>query len=389
MKIGIVLDQKLEVGGGYIYQLAVSDLLSEMRNEGYDFHYFDLTGQNNSLGAIPVSPVRIGWLERFFFGMRRAYVTERASFRLVGVRKGSLERAMEREGVHLAYFVAPTALAGDMVEMPFVATVWDTCHRDWPEFPEVLAKHEFLEREYICRQVLPRAVAVMVDSEATRLNLHRRYGLDLPRLKEMPFWVSPAQAPAPETAAAAEPVPYLFYPAQLWPHKNHVLVLQAVRRLADRGVRVDFVSCGGDKGNLGFLNRTADELGIRSQCHFLGYVESAERDRLLKRAAALVMPTFFGPTNLPPLEAMSLGVPVIYSDLPGLREQVGEAGYPVSVWDPAELADTVIRILENAPERQAKIEAGRRLTGPWRAEQAKSALREVFDHFRRVRSRFA
>ena len=46
---------------------------------------------------------------------------------------------------------------------------------------------------------------------------------------------------------------------------------------------------------------------------------------LYTEALALVMPTYFGPTNLPPLEAFQTGTPVLYSDLPGMREQVGDA----------------------------------------------------------------
>ena len=46
---------------------------------------------------------------------------------------------------------------------------------------------------------------------------------------------------------------------------------------------------------------------------------------LYKESIALVMPSYFGPTNIPPLEAFNLGVPVLYSDLPGLKDQVGDA----------------------------------------------------------------
>ena len=37
------------------------------------------------------------------------------------------------------------------------------------------------------------------------------------------------------------------------------------------------------------------------------------------------MPTFFGPTNIPLLEAWALGCPVLTSDIPGVREQMGDA----------------------------------------------------------------
>jgi glycosyltransferase involved in cell wall biosynthesis len=36
-------------------------------------------------------------------------------------------------------------------------------------------------------------------------------------------------------------------------------------------------------------------------------------------------PSFFGAENLPPLEAFALGCPVIAADMPGAREQLGDA----------------------------------------------------------------
>ena len=43
---------------------------------------------------------------------------------------------------------------------------------------------------------------------------------------------------------------------------------------------------------------------------------------LYSQAFALVMPTYFGPTNMPPLEAFKFKIPVLYSNIKGLKEQV-------------------------------------------------------------------
>ena len=46
------------------------------------------------------------------------------------------------------------------------------------------------------------------------------------------------------------------------------------------------------------------------------------------------MPSYFGPTNLPPIEAFKLGVPVFYPDLPGMREYVGNAAILIDLNNP-------------------------------------------------------
>ena len=70
------------------------------------------------------------------------------------------------------------------------------------------------------------------------------------------------------------------------------------------------------------------------------------------------MPTFFGPTNIPPLEAFKLGTPVIYSDLEGLRDEIGNAALKIDLNDPYSLANGILNLLENKILRKSLIEAG-------------------------------
>ena len=40
---------------------------------------------------------------------------------------------------------------------------------------------------------------------------------------------------------------YLFYPAQFWPHKNHITLLAALALLRERGITERLVLCGSDR----------------------------------------------------------------------------------------------------------------------------------------------
>ena len=84
---------------------------------------------------------------------------------------------------------------------------------------------------------------------------------------------------------------------------------------------------------------------------------------LYKKALALVMPTYFGPTNLPPLEAFRSGTPVLYSDLPGMREQVGDAAILLDLDDPKSMVDAVRDLIEQPSLAKRLVRAGmKRLT---------------------------
>src|SRR5205823_91401 len=47
--------------------------------------------------------------------------------------------------------------------------------------------------------------------------------------------------------------PYVLYPAQFWPHKNHVNLLLAIADLKRKGTHVSVALVGSDKGNRQFI----------------------------------------------------------------------------------------------------------------------------------------
>jgi glycosyltransferase involved in cell wall biosynthesis len=56
---------------------------------------------------------------------------------------------------------------------------------------------------------------------------------------------------------------------------------------------------------------------------------------------AKIFLSYFGPDNFPPLEAFVLGCPVIAADVPGAREQIGEAAL---LFDPSNPSDIAAKI---------------------------------------------
>ena len=71
------------------------------------------------------------------------------------------------------------------------------------------------------------------------------------------------------------------------------------------------------------------------------------------------MPTYFGPTNIPPLEAFTLGVPVLYSDLPGLRDQVGNAALLMDLKDPSSMSKYIVDLINKEGLREKLIRLGK------------------------------
>ncbi len=78
-----------------------------------------------------------------------------------------------------------------------------------------------------------------------------------------------------------------------------------------------------------------------------GYVQDGELSAIYSAARAFVYPSLYEGFGLPPLEAMSCGVPVVTSQAGSLPEVVGSAAILVDPRDEAELAAGLSRILRD------------------------------------------
>ena len=137
--------------------------------------------------------------------------------------------------------------------------------------------------------------------------------------------------------------------------------MQGIKILKEKyNTNIDVVFAGGDAGNLEHVKKTSEELNLSKQVHFLGFINNEDLVNLYKQSIALVMPTFFGPTNIPPLEAFALGVPVLYSDLPGLKEQVGEAALLLNLDNPDSMATHLLSLLNDKNLRKNLIDLGKK-----------------------------
>lgn len=309
-------------------------------------------------------------------------------------QRPDLGRALNEEGIGLCVFPAPDPLAFE-AGIPAIMAVHDLQHRLHPEFPEVGSRSEWAIREYIYRNVArANNVVVLVDSEVGAedfLSNYAEFGAAPERVKVLPFLPSPriAGTVAREDVSEARQrlglqSDYFFYPARFWPHKNHLRVVEAIALLKERGVEVDVVFAGGTDGQFAAptyrkLRRFVKRARLQSSVRFLGYVPDQDMAPIYRGAKGLVMPTFFGPTNIPIIEAWSLDLPVVTSDIRGIREQVGDAAVLVDPVSTRSIAAGMEAVLKDADLRQRLISAGRARVAAYPPEAHAQRLREIVD----------
>jgi glycosyltransferase involved in cell wall biosynthesis len=288
-------------------------------------------------------------------------------------KKSHFEKFLEENKVDLIYFTAQSYYINYTKSINYIFTLFDLCHRDCPEFPEVRNNKIFESRENEFQKNLPRAIAVLTDSNLGKKNAIYRYRLDANRVYVFPLSPSSTiQSKNFQTDYKTDNAfvdikkkydlkyDYIFYPAQFWAHKNHIYILKALNILRNESsISLGAIFSGGDGGNLSYIKDMTKKFNLESQIRFVGFVPNEEMVFLYSQSIALVMPTYFGPTNMPPLEAFKLNVPVLYSDLPGLRDQVNDAALLLDLDDPNSLVSNLKKLLSSDEERNNLINKGK------------------------------
>jgi glycosyltransferase involved in cell wall biosynthesis len=235
--------------------------------------------------------------------------------------------------------------------------------------------------------MLPRAAYIVTGTEAGKREIVRFYSPDAERVRVVPFPVTPfalGETVIPASVVQQHDIdtPYLFFPAQFWPHKNHVALLHALKLLRERdSLNIEVVFCGSDKGNLAHVRQTAQELGLENHVRFLGFVTREELYALYRNAFALVYPSMFGPDNLPPLEAFAIGCPVIAACVSGAVEQMGDAALLFDPRREEEIASAVLRLHTEPALKNTLVEKGRERALRWKAQDYLREIMAMYDEF--------
>ncbi|MDH7578016.1 MAG: DUF1957 domain-containing protein [Bacillota bacterium] len=176
----------------------------------------------------------------------------------------------------------------------------------------------------------------------------------------------------------------IFYVGRLVPEKGVQTLLEAVPLVLSEfpGVRLII----GGQGPYGWeLQCQAKRLGIEENVVFTGFIDDHLKNHLYREAAVAVIPSFYEPFGIVALEAMAAGVPVIVSDVGGLREIVAHQvdGWRVPAGDARALAEVIKQVLGNEEKARAVALRGLNRAREYRWSRV---ARETAGIYQRVRN---
>lgn len=262
-----------------------------------------------------------------------------------------------------------------------------TVHDLIPElFPDTVSLPFRWQFKLLLTRALRVAHEVICVSHRTREDLLGRYPVDPARVHVVHNGVDHLQrVDAPDASmqdylrALALPERFVLYAGALDARKNVGVLLEACDLVRRRGRAVTLVLVGQRWYGASPVERQiaqlrSDGLDLRP----LGYQPEPVLYALIRRATVFAFPSRYEGFGLPPLEAMSLGVPTIVGRSGALPEVCGDGALQVEPDDPAGLADRLEELLSSEPERQRWGERGRRQASAYTWARAAEQTAEVY-----------
>lgn len=189
------------------------------------------------------------------------------------------------------------------------------------------------------------------------------------------FRPGPADDDERRLAPLRLPRRFVLYPANLWPHKNHERLLEALARVDGE---LGLVLAGQTYGRGRALAARAERLGVAARVRHVGHVEADTLAALYRRARATVIPSLHEGFGMPALEAMACGCPVTSSGREALGEVSGSAALRFDAGDPQAIAVAIERVSGAGAERERLRVDGRALAARFTWERCARRHTELY-----------
>ena len=350
IKIGILVIATPNNGGTFQYTLSYVEGVKRLKNFRITLYTSTENNYYNHLG-LPI---------------KKVVSLSQKRINLVFQSLLNTNNYFEEEDIILAPIYSPILIH---TKTPFVFTLHDLQEHYFPQYFSIFVR---IWRNYINKQLCEKSSAIICESQYVKNDINMLFNV-----AEEKIFVTPC--PPLEIKINSEskkrvsdilkkhslPDSYLFYPAQYWPHKNHIKLIEAFNKVEKEFPNIYLVFTGAKKNNKIYQNviKKIKWLGLEQKIIHLGYVEYSDLEIIFQHSISLVLPTLFESISIPIYEAFQLGVPVCASSVVGLPEQIGDAGI---LFDPNSIdsiKSAITKVISSASLRKELITRGhKRLT---------------------------
>ncbi len=244
-----------------------------------------------------------------------------------------------------------------------LVTVYDFFFMDFPYLSDELARRHFYPR---IKDSLQKVDGIIAISNYTKAEIMERFRISEERIQTVylgldhQFW---CEFQFEELEILKQklslPVPFILFVGVIDPRKNLPNLISAFKIVRLRHKEIHLLLVGRRGSDYQKIRKIIQEGGLEREIRMLGYVSDEELKGIYFSASLFVFPSLCEGFGLPLLEAMACGLPVAASKIAAIPEIAGDCALYFNPYDPEDMADKIISLIENETLRQTLITKGK------------------------------
>lgn len=260
-------------------------------------------------------------------------------------------RLCHKSGIEVHFSMNPEPLT----KISNIKEVFKVVDLQYHEVPEEFGIWKTAYRKWMGGRKVRRADLIIANSLYTKAKIMEYFGIGPERIQvvhealDHGFFntdsIDPMEVNSVKDRYSID-APFIIYVSSFRPYKNHILLLQAFKKLKETGLPHQLVLVGNDiRGFRKKVEAKVAELGLDSCTHFIDFLHHWDLRLFYYSASLAVYPSDLETFGIPPLEAMACGLPVIVSDRTAIPEISGGGSLIVNPHNIAEMAESMHQVL--------------------------------------------
>ncbi len=347
MKIAILFESLPSGGGAFTHSLNATLDLIRFFNRKNEFVVF--TNSKENLKTFENFNIKSEYFHHTFFDKLIIYLSTLKFFRFIFQFLNIqiyLEKKIINQSFNLIFFPVLSSTIFSLKKVKFVSTLLDLEHFKHSIFPEITTK-DYEYREKLHFYALPKSLLIITSYASIKNEMCRHYSINKNKVIIIPY--TPGRFLKSKNLKLKKYQNfknYFFYPAQIWGHKNHIVILKAMSFLKEKyGLVINLILSGRDRGYKKILMKYIKKNKLYKNVIFTGYVSSKEMDYLYQKCKCVIFTSLFGPNAIPPLEAWKYKKPIIINEK--LKDVKKNNGFLVNVRNHRQVATYMRRVFLN------------------------------------------
>jgi len=252
--------------------------------------------------------------------------------------------------------------------------------------PRLFPSGQFLSTKLVVPKSIRRARKVIVVSEATKRDVQQLFHVSDKKLRVI-YEGFVRERPGKTVVDVREKYglrEYVLFVGTIEPRKNLVSLIKGFSSVANTPSmkKLDLIIAGAPGWKYGDVLKAIKETKLAGRVRYIGYVPHADKVHLMSGATVFAFPSLYEGFGLPVLEALSLGTPVVTSNVSSLPEVAGTAAVFVNPKKPKDIGLAIAKLAGNAQLRKRLVAEGQRraamFTWDGAARETLQVYQEVF-----------